>query len=83
MNLQKFNLFIPYEIGDLIKIVGCSIIFEVLDIQYSYSIKEESATDVSLVLRNTDNDKTFKIGYDVFIFEMFKTNKEVNELNEN
>lgn len=76
MDLQKFMLFIPYEIDDIITKNEDDVHYKILDIQHTYSANQKTIIDVSLVLLNLNTNKELKLPYKDYNWRMVKQNDE-------
>ena len=76
MDLQKFMLFIPYEIDDIIANDKDNIHYKILDIQYTYSAEQKTIIDVSLVLLNLNTNEKLKLPYKDYNWKMVKQDDE-------
>ena len=76
MDLQKFMLFIPYEIDDIITKNEDDAHYKILDIQHTYSANQKTIIDVSLVLLNLNTNEQLKLPYEDYNWRMIKQNDE-------
>lgn len=78
MDLQYFNIFIPYEVGDIIKADDDNKPnqYEILDIQFTYSAKQRKYVKIDLILLDLTIKREVKLPYDYCIWRMVKQNNE-------
>lgn len=79
MDLQKFMLFVPFEIDDIVQIESQKEEYKILDIQHTYSAKEKTIIDVTFELENIVSKEISKIPYKDYTWIMIKRNDEEEE----
>lgn len=72
MQRAMFNVFIPLEMGDIIQGQKSDVQYEIIDIQYTYSLKELNVMNVSLFLKNIVTGVESKVPYDFDTWKILK-----------
>jgi len=67
-----FSVFIPLETGDIIQGQKFDTKYEIIDIQHTYSYKENNVIDISLLLRNIVTGIESKLSYDYDTWKIVK-----------
>ena len=75
MKKAMFSVFIPLEMGDIIQGQKSDIQYEIIDIQYTYSLKQLDVINVSLFLKDVVTGLESKVPYDFDIWEIIKENR--------
>lgn len=78
MEIQRFNLFVPLEIGDVVKIKeeGQNE-YKVIDIQHIYSAKERQAIGFIIKVQNIKTREESFYDYNRFNWQIIKENRGV------
>lgn len=78
MNKQFFNVFIPYEVGDIIKADDESKPnqYKIIDIQFTHSAKECKIIKVDFILYDLTIKREIRLPYNFCIWKMVKQNNE-------
>lgn len=76
MEIQKFNLFVPLEIGDIVKIKEeGQEKYKVIDIQHIYSAKERQTIGIIIKVQNIKTKKESFYDYNRFSWQIIKENR--------
>ena len=63
MEIHKYNMFIPLEVNDIIQPEGFNNVYKLVDIVHIYSCKQNSISNVILILEDVYNDIEIKLPY--------------------
>lgn len=79
MDLQKFMLFVPFEINDIIKTKDQDTTYKILDITHTYSAKERNIIAVDFKLQRLDTQAIQVFPYKQNEWVIVKQNDEEDE----
>lgn len=72
MEIQAYELFVPYMIDDMIKIENTDSKYKILDILHTYSADKKTIVSVDFVLLDIKSNKEITIPYNKYSWEIIK-----------
>lgn len=75
MQAQAYQVYIPFEIGDVIRKVGETEQYELVDILHTYSANERTIVNIEFIIYNKERGKV-KVPFENDVYEIVKENNE-------
>ena len=70
MQTFKFNIFVPFEVGDIIKKKDNDSIYELIDIQHIFSAKFGGIYKTNFIIKNNHNETKHIVPYEDNVWEI-------------
>lgn len=75
MKVQAYQVYIPFEVGDIIRKVGETEKYELRDVLHTYSIDKQTIVSVDFIIYNEEKGE-IKVPFKKDVYEIVKEDDE-------